>query len=356
MTDPEPQPRSKPFDLLASLASFAHARGIPLTDPELIPTFTADANEQLTAALGDPVLLHGSRTERLFEATVLSLGKFRLFKTEDNGRVHSTDTMRAPDFRAVLDDGGQWLIEVKNVRCEDPLEQRTTMSAAYLRSLQSYADAMGVSLRLAIYWSLWNIWTVIAPEPFLRQNGSLRVQMQDAVIANEFGRLGEVTIMTMPPLRIVLRAASDRPRSLEGDVVNFIIGSAEIFADGERLTDARDRKLAEVLLFYGDWTLNGPFALMDEGEIAGVEYVAEPEEATGEGWQGIGWASRIFSRYFAAQTIEGDRVIQLHGRSAPDWFAPLDTWDFPNSKLRLLLGRVEPNLELIRDGGTRGNS
>jgi hypothetical protein len=353
MIDPESQPRSKPFDLLASLASFAHARGIPLTDPELIPAFTADASEQLTAALDDPALLHGSRTERLFEATVLSLGKFRLFKTEDNGRVHSADTMRAPDFRAVLHDGEQWLIEVKNVRCNDPLKQRTTMSAAYLRSLQSYADAMGVRLRLAIYWSLWNIWTVIAPEPFLRRNGSLHVRMQDAVVANEFGRLGEVTIMTMPPLRIVLGAASDRPRSLKGDVANFIIGSAEIVADGERLVDARDRKLAEILLFYGDWTLTGPFALMEEGEIGGVEYVAEPEEPTGEGWEGIGWASRIFSRYFAAQTVEGDRVIQLHGRPAPDWFAPLDSWDFANSKLRLLLGHVEPNLELIRDGEAR---
>lgn len=354
MIDPEPQRRKKPFGLLASLASFAHARGIPLTDPELIPAFAADATEQLAAALDDPALLHGSRTERLFEATVLSLGKFRLFKTEDNGRVHSVDTMRAPDFRAVLDDGGQWLIEVKNVRCNDPFKQRTTMSAAYLRSLQSYADAMGAPLRLAIYWSLWNIWTVIAPEPFLRQNGSLRVRMQDAVIANEFSRLGEAMIMTIPPLRVVLGAVPDRPRSLEGDVANFIIGSAEIFADGDRLADARDRKLAEVLLFYGDWTLNGPFALMEEGEIAGVEYVAEPEDPTGAGWEGIGWASRIFSRYFAAQTIEGDRVIQLHGRSAPDWFAPLGSWDFANSKLRLLLARAEPNLELIRDGRARG--
>ncbi len=353
MIDPKNQGRPKPFDLLASLASFAQAQGIALTDPELIPAFTADAGMQLTAALDDDALLHGTRTERLFEATVLSLGRFRLFKTEDNGRVHSAAAMRAPDFRAVLEDGDQWLIEVKNVRCTDPSAQRTGMSAAYLRSLRSYADAMGVPLRLAFYWSVWNIWTVIAPEPFMRKDGSLRVRMQDAVVVNEFARLGEVTIMTVPPLRIVLGAALDRPRGLEGDIANFIVGSAEIFADGKRLVDARDRKLAEVLLFYGEWTLAGPFALMEEGEIAGVEYVAEPEEATGDSWQGIGWASRIFSRYFAAQTIEGDRLIQLNGRSAPDWFAPLDGWDFVNSDLRLLLGRIEPNFELIRGVKTR---
>ena len=348
MIDSQPPPRPKPFDLLASLASFAHAKGISLTDPGLVSTFTADASDQLTAALDDAALLHGSRTERLFEATVLSLGKFRLFKAEDNGRVHSAETVRAPDFRAVLDGGDQWLIEVKNVRCKDPLKQCTTMSAAYLSSLQSYAHATRVPLRLAIYWSLWNIWTLVAPEPFVRENGSLSVRMQDALVADEFSRLGDVTIMTMPPLSIVMNAATDRPRSLKADVANFIIGSVEIFANGQKLDDASDRKLAEVLLFYGDWKLSGPFALMEGDEIAGVQYIAEPEEVSGNGWEGIGRASRIFSRYFAAQTIEDEHVIQLHGRAAPDWFAPLKSWDFTNSKLRLLLAYMEPNLDLIR--------
>lgn len=95
MIDPEPRPRPKPFDLLTSLASFVHARGIALTDPELIPTFTAYAGEQLAAAFVDDALLHGKRTERLFEATVLSLGRFRLFRTQDSRRVHPAETMRA---------------------------------------------------------------------------------------------------------------------------------------------------------------------------------------------------------------------------------------------------------------------
>lgn len=66
MSDSEFLERPKPFDLLASLAAFAHSRGISLTDPDLIPTFTADAGEQLVAALEDASLLHGSRTELLF--------------------------------------------------------------------------------------------------------------------------------------------------------------------------------------------------------------------------------------------------------------------------------------------------
>jgi len=84
------------------------------------------------------------------------------------------------------------------------VDKRTTMSAAYLASLQAYADAVGVPLRLALYWSRWNLWTVIAPEGFRRSDGGLRVTMMEAVMANEFGRLGDVSIFTKAPLRLVL--------------------------------------------------------------------------------------------------------------------------------------------------------
>jgi hypothetical protein len=150
----------KAFDLLALAAAFAQRHGLRLNDPAMVEQFLADVAPRLKAALADPTLLHGARAERMFEATVLSLGRFRLFKTEDVGRVHAATTYRAPDFRIVLDDGDQWLVEVKNVRCEDPQNQRTTMSAPYLASLQAYADAVGAPLRLALYWSRWSLWTV----------------------------------------------------------------------------------------------------------------------------------------------------------------------------------------------------
>ncbi len=105
------------------MAVFARKNGIKLNDPTLVDRFMADAAPRLREALADPALIHGSRVERLFEATVLSLGQFKLLKTEDVGRVHAAETLRAPDFRIVLDDGGQWLVEVKNVRSTNPSRQ-----------------------------------------------------------------------------------------------------------------------------------------------------------------------------------------------------------------------------------------
>lgn len=341
---PEPEGRkTKAFDLLASVATFARENGIALNDPSLVTRFIEDAEPRLKAALSDPTLIHGSRTERLFEATVLSLGKFRLLKTEDVGRVHAADTCRAPDFRVVLKDGEQWLIEVKNVRCKEPFKQETRMSAAYLASLRSYADMVGAPLKLAIFWSLWNIWTVVSPDRFRRPKGGLRITMQEAVVANESGRLGEVTIMTKSPLRLVFGAAVDMPRSLSPEgMAQFVVGSAKLFNGDVELTDVRDRKLAEVLFLYGEWPAEGPFAVMDDGQFAGVEFVAKPEEPSDQGFDGIGSASRIFSRFYATQTVEGDQVIQLHGAAAPDWFAPLANWDFKNSKLPLWLFHIQP--------------
>ncbi|MDX3809044.1 MAG: hypothetical protein QHC89_22005, partial [Bosea sp. (in: a-proteobacteria)] len=285
--------KTKAFDLLASVAAFARENGIALNDPSLVARFITDAERRLKAALSDPTLIHGSRTERLFEATLLSLGKFRLLKTEDVGRVHAADICRAPDFRVVLEDGEQWLVEVENVRCKEPFKQETRMSAAYLASLQSYADTVGAPLKLAIFWSLWNIWTVVSPDQFRRPRGGLRITMQEAVVANESGRLGEVTIMTRSPLRLVLGAAVDMPRSLSPEgTARFIIGCAKLFSGDIELTDVRERKLAEVLFLYGEWQADGPFAVMDDGQVAGVEFVAKPEEPSDQGFDGIGSASR----------------------------------------------------------------
>ena len=112
--------------------------------------------------------------------------------------------------------------------------------------------------------------------------------------------------MTKAPLRVVLGAATDMPHSLSPEgLTNFIIGSAKLYSGEVELTDLRDRKLAEVLLFYGEWSVEGPLAITEGGEFAGVEFVAMPEEPSDQGWDGIGWASRIFSRYYAAQTIDG---------------------------------------------------
>jgi hypothetical protein len=194
--------RAQGFDLLIELARFSSERSVPLNDPSIIDRFFADTGPRLKKALEDKALMHGARTESLFEALVTSLGQFRLLKREDVGQVRATDNLRAPDFRVVLQDGTQWLIEVKNARSEEPFKQELRLSARYVASISSYCDAVGAPLRLAVYWSLWKVWTVVSPDRFRLPSGGLVVSMDEALLADELGRLGDFIIMTKPPLRL----------------------------------------------------------------------------------------------------------------------------------------------------------
>jgi hypothetical protein len=115
----------------------------------------------------------------------------------------------------------------------------------------------------------------------------------------------------------------EKPHLISSDgLAEFVIGSARVYSGDVELTDPCERRFAEILFLFGEWKISEPTAIMYEGDIVGVEYRAEPEEPSDQGFDGVGWASRIFSRYFATRTIDGDQVIQLHGEPVPDWFAP----------------------------------
>jgi len=352
-------PPAKPFDMLALLALFAREHQISLSAPQLLDQFMADARPRLEAALADDALIHGSRTERLFEATLKSFGRYRLLKSEDGGRVHGITKLRAPDFRVVLEDGDQWLIEVKNVRASGRFTQRAKMTKAYLESLEDYAKLVGTELKLAIFWSGWEIWTVVSPARFRTRNGGISLALAEAVRANEFARLGERIIATRPPLRLHLDASPTHTAVLgTEDIAHFTIGNVRLFSHETELTDPRDTGFAEVLFRFGDWEIQGPFARMDGDRLIGVEFIAEPEERQNGDLEGIGWASRIFSRYYAQVTVNDGKVVQLYGDAVPQWFSVLQDWDFESRKLPLMLGVIEPadhaagepSLEIPREG------
>ena len=117
--NPEP-----PIDLLATFARFAKEQRMSLRDPKSAEAFTGVAKERLAQALANDALLYGQRTQNMFEALIVSLGQYKLLKTEDTGLVHPIGMFTAPDFRVILDDRSQWLIEVKNVHDADPTRQR----------------------------------------------------------------------------------------------------------------------------------------------------------------------------------------------------------------------------------------
>ncbi|MER8808251.1 hypothetical protein [Mesorhizobium australicum] len=332
---------AKDFDLLAQLAAFARRHDIPLTDPDIAERFAADIAPRLRAAIKDRNLVYGMRAERLFEAMVVSLGKFRLFKSEDNGVVHGAESFRAPDFRVVMENGEQWLIEVKNVHRADPFDQVDEQGAAYLASLRRYSDAVGVPLLIAHFWSRWGMWTLVEVDRFVTKDGGLKVEMAKAFPYSRLGDLGDVSINLPGPLQFTV---SFEPAQTDGSEQQPR-PTAVMYREGELLTDVRDQNLAMILLQFGEWPLTGPIEedVGDGGRL--VHFKAEPEEPSGQGFDGIGFASRIFARFYREDTSAGDQVTQLNGESRPEWFSPLAQWDFQTSKLGLRILRMQARVD-----------
>jgi hypothetical protein len=330
----------KAHDLLGLLGAFAHQNGIALNAEDLVPRFLADAGTQLDAALSDRALLHGTRTEHQFEALILTLGRYRLLKSEDQGRIHSTVDCRVPDFRVVLDDGKQWLVEVKNVRREEAGAQVTRLSPAYLASLQSYCDLVGAPLRIAHYWSRWKFWTLVDPERFRTATGGARIEMMAAFQASELSRLGDVIFCTEPPIRLFVEtdpAPSNQASTSTGEARTR---GVRLFVGGHEITEARSYQLAWILMLYGEWTAEGPRPVMVDGRLAGIEFVIAPEQSGDEDASllmgaAIGQASRIFARYFAEDTTAENTLVQLRGLPKPEWFEPIAEWNFKDAQLPL---------------------
>ena len=334
----------KPFDLLGELGKFGLEHGIFINDPQAIAEFATFVGDAMEGALLDPALLYGQRTEAMFEAMLVSLGRYSLLTAEDGGRVHSDGNYQAPDFRVVLPGGAQWLIEVKNVYIEDPSRQeRQFMTRAYREKLENYAYATGGQLKLAVYWARWGIWTLVSPERLLDVEGNLTLDLATGIRLNELSQLGDRMVGTRPPLRFRLETDPATTESIAPDgTVRFTISGVRFYSGEEELSDTIDKELAWIFMQYGEWEETGPEAIIDGDLLTAIEFRWEPEQRLNKGYEIIGTLSQMFSRYYSERTLKDAEVVQLHAPLRPGWFAPLVTLEYQKKVLPLWIFQLEP--------------
>lgn len=337
----------KPFDLLAEFAKFGAQQKISLRDPNAKPTFVAHVEASVERALADPTLVHGQRAEAMFEAMLVSLGDYALLKPEDVGRIHPVDSFSVPDFRVVLKDGRQWLIEVKNVYLDDPFRQRRRlMTRDYREKLEAYATATGGELKLAVFWAKWAIWTLVTPEKLVDANGDLTLDMLSAMKVNELGELGDRTIGTRPPLRFRLLPDPEKTSAVAPDgTVKITIGGVQMFCGDDEIIDPIEREIAWIFMQHGQWEENGPEADLEGDQLKAIEFRWEPLERQNEGFEMIGTLSRVFARYYAEMTVNEREVVQVHAPLRPDWFVPLVSTDYESKALPLWRFILQPNYD-----------
>jgi hypothetical protein len=135
----------------------------------------------------------GTRVQTMFETVVAALGKVKAIKQEDAGDGYFDEDVIVPDYRLVLDDRSQVLIEVENFEQKRGAE-RFELDLDRLQKLQAYADLMGVELLSAVYWYGWNIWTLVPARVFVVDADKATLEMGDAFGASQMSRLGDMMI------------------------------------------------------------------------------------------------------------------------------------------------------------------
>ncbi len=309
--DIQPIPRNPlRFDLLHLFEAHLRAQGGTLHDPEAPGEFFASLGEPLTTAIGDSTLLRGLRAEALFEALVVSLGQVDLLKQEDSGRVWTgRGGLKVADFRIVLQDGTRFLAEVKHFHGGTP-DKAFSISPNYLAGLQAYEDAVGCPVKLAVYWSQWNLWTLV-PLTACKNKGRPSLSLEQAMKTNEMGILGDMLVGTEFPLRfrIIADPGAERRLGKNGQVA-FTIGGIEMYCRDRLLTKKREQSIAMWFMLYGPWEEKAT-AEISGGELVGVDFIRTPPVDSGQGFELVGALSSLFSTMYLGSTSDEDRVTRL---------------------------------------------
>jgi Holliday junction resolvase len=332
------------FDVINAFAEFGRSEKISLRNPAAADSFVERARASINRSLSNEAFLQGLRTELMFESLVASLGAVEILKSEDSGEIYVSDeTLKVPDFRLVLADGSQMLVEVKNFYQGQDLRRSFELDGAYLEGLVRYSKAMNCNLLLAIYWAKWNIWTLVRPEVFHNQNEKRTIDMVEAMKANHMVSLGDYSIGTRFPLSLVMHADESKPRYVRPDGSGtFTISNVEFYCAGQLIADPVEQRIATYLMFYGNWTYAAEPRIV-ENEIEAVEHRWVPEVDHEQGFEIVGSLSEMFSTFYKFATQDEGQMGKLRLDITPGSWGNLIPEDHKGKMLPLWRLRLRPS-------------
>jgi hypothetical protein len=290
----------------------------------------------------------------MFGQVVRALGAVSLLTEEDQGATwaRASDGVRPADYRAVLADGRNLSIEVKN----NPLEYHHPfkMPKANLAGLVRYAELTGSTPRVAIYWSGPGLWFLVDPARFTSVGTKAAIDMTTAMTENDMGELGDMMVGTVPPLEFGLAIHEVGRRRKTGETIaeaTIQVGGVTISAGGHELNGAVERRLAFYLMWHGKW----PETQLDESEAGRPTHVRfrhEPEEwPQKQGFAMVGFYSELLARSFWLQTSEDGTINKLTAELDPKGRGFLIPENYESTELPLWRFRLQPKSATRAVGG-----
>ncbi len=298
---------------MRKLDEAAQRYGLPIRSEALLKKLVDDLPETMSQLAADHTLF-GLRTEAMFAYVAAALRGCKVIHQEDSGIGMTEDEELAPpDYRILTECNHEFFVEVKNHhKWRKPFRVRQD----YLSRLENYARTFNKPLRLAVYWSQWNLWSLVDPVYFENAGRFRQIGMGPAMLRNEMVTIGDCWIGTVPPLTIRVHADAHSPSTLDrqGDegLVQFRIGGITLHANGVEITENTEKAIAFYLMLFGNWTDQRDQVLMDGDRPSGAEIECRPQqESEHHTWQFVGELSSMISSCYRLHTSDNGQITRL---------------------------------------------
>ncbi len=332
------------FDVMDLFASMASECGYKIDDPTSQNDFVERIRNSFEKNRSNDITVYGKRTESLFAYVVGALGKSTLLKQEDSGALYSADdVIIPPDYRLILKDGNQILVEVKNFHNQDPSAQ-FTIKRRYFKKLESYSDICGNDLMFAIFFSSWNHWTLLSIDAFEENDDSYGIDFATAMAKSEMSFIGDQMIGTAPDLELHLLTDEEEANILdEKGQALFTTRKVKILCAGKEVQDSLEQKIAFYLMRFGDWIGKDVEALVSNNRLLGMKFVFTPEDETEENFSLIGRLSTMVTNMFKEHTVKDGKVVAVSSKLEPEKFMPFIPDDYKGKDLPLWRFTIQAN-------------
>lgn len=195
------------------------------------------------------IFKYGKQTEKMFAYVLSNLSECELIKKEDAGEIYSNNEVVIPDFRIILKNREQLLIEVKNHHSKIKLKD-FYLRKTELQELKNYSNLMHTNLKIAIFWSNMRMWTLVDTKIFIEDNKYASINIETAILNNEMSILGDYWLATNPPLELKLQI---KENELSPKCLNGVIDKVELYSNGNLITDKYEQNLAFNFILFGNW-------------------------------------------------------------------------------------------------------
>ena len=260
-------------------------------------------------------VVYGRRTDAMFAYVAASLGNCLLIKKEDSGDVFSDEMeITIPDYRVVLRDGRQFLVEVKNIHNKN-IDHVFALKEDYLLKLKNYSRIVNTDLYFAIFWSCWQMWTLIKLSDFTMCEGKIEITFEEALKKNKMSLLRDFIVATQAPLSIRAYPDYEKPHIVDHEnYAEIVISDVEMYCQDRLITSDEERRIAFALMAFGGWSESVEAYIMNESskEIEYVEFMVKPleYEELNEPYM-VGPLSTIISRQYGYFTAPDGKIKSL---------------------------------------------